>query len=221
MLNRRTFSERVVFVPLVASSLALKACAMAPLERERAEPGEIDRWMNSYATLPSKGPSGPIIGQRFPEKFHIITEAFSWTDDPPYLDGSPFPRVDIPKNFVTDFASVPRVFWSLFPAEGKYAAAALVHDFLYWEQRPSPPNDPRSPRQIADQTFKRAMTLDGVNAPTRFSLFQAVDLFGEAAWEENRKRKAAGEKRVLRVVPPRTSDGARITWDEWRKRDVF
>lgn len=38
--------------------------------------------------------------------------------------------VDIPTGFLTDGASVPRIFWGLIPPWGKYGAAAIVHDYL-------------------------------------------------------------------------------------------
>ncbi len=33
--------------------------------------------------------------------------------------------------FVTDFASIPRGLWNLFPPTGHYGKAAVVHDWLY------------------------------------------------------------------------------------------
>jgi hypothetical protein len=36
----------------------------------------------------------------------------------------------IPKGYVTDGASVPRIFWSIFPPWGVYGQAAIVHDYL-------------------------------------------------------------------------------------------
>lgn len=38
--------------------------------------------------------------------------------------------VDIPEKFKTDFASIPRIFWSIFPPDGIYTQAAVLHDFL-------------------------------------------------------------------------------------------
>lgn len=37
----------------------------------------------------------------------------------------------VPGDFVTDFASVPRFWWRWVPPAGDYAAAAVVHDWLY------------------------------------------------------------------------------------------
>jgi Protein of unknown function (DUF1353) len=40
----------------------------------------------------------------------------------------------VPAGFVTDFASTPRALWSVIPPTGRYQLAAVVHDFLYWDQ---------------------------------------------------------------------------------------
>lgn len=37
----------------------------------------------------------------------------------------------IPKGYITDGASVPRIFWSIFPPnKAEYLSAAIVHDYL-------------------------------------------------------------------------------------------
>lgn len=38
--------------------------------------------------------------------------------------------VTVPAGFVTDGATVPRMFWSIFPPWGIYGQAAVLHDFL-------------------------------------------------------------------------------------------
>jgi hypothetical protein len=48
-----------------------------------------------------------------------------------YLDTKDGPKVHIPIGYETDFASVPRMFWGLFPpATGNYVQAAVIHDYL-------------------------------------------------------------------------------------------
>lgn len=37
----------------------------------------------------------------------------------------------VQKGFETDFASVPKILWSIFPPLGKYTQAAVLHDWLY------------------------------------------------------------------------------------------
>jgi len=39
--------------------------------------------------------------------------------------------VVVPQGFETDLASVPRLFHKIFPPDGKYAKAAVLHDWLY------------------------------------------------------------------------------------------
>lgn len=39
--------------------------------------------------------------------------------------------VHVPVGFVTDFASIPRLFWNILPPTGWYGAAAVVHDYCY------------------------------------------------------------------------------------------
>lgn len=58
-----------------------------------------------------------------------------WTVQAPfdYAVGAPDGStvVHIPAGFVTDFASIPKVFWNILPPTGWYGKAAVVHDFLY------------------------------------------------------------------------------------------
>ena len=38
--------------------------------------------------------------------------------------------ITVPAGFITDFASIPRILWRIFPPWGKYGKAAVVHDYL-------------------------------------------------------------------------------------------
>ncbi|MGT3245452.1 DUF1353 domain-containing protein, partial [Yersinia enterocolitica] len=48
-----------------------------------------------------------------------------------WLTNNPDDVIKVPTGYVTDLASVPRVFWALFPPHGRYAKAAIIHDYLY------------------------------------------------------------------------------------------
>ncbi len=48
-----------------------------------------------------------------------------------YLDEENKVKITVPESFVTDFASVPRVFWIIMPPHGKYTKASVIHDYLY------------------------------------------------------------------------------------------
>lgn len=57
----------------------------------------------------------------------------------------------VPAGFETDLASVPRVLWSLVPPHGKYAKAAILHDWLITEYPFG------AVREVADKLFYDAM----------------------------------------------------------------
>ncbi|HMP89677.1 MAG TPA: DUF1353 domain-containing protein [Kiritimatiellia bacterium] len=45
-------------------------------------------------------------------------------------------RIDVPEGFETDFASVPRIFWSILPlTDAQYDQAAVIHDFAVRNRR--------------------------------------------------------------------------------------
>ncbi len=45
--------------------------------------------------------------------------------------------VEVKTDFMTDFASIPRLLWIFLPCWGKYGNAAVIHDWLYWAQKRS------------------------------------------------------------------------------------
>lgn len=61
------------------------------------------------------------VGER---KWELLSD-FAFESD--YLEGV----VVAPKGFVTNFASIPRVFWRLYPPVGNYDEAAVIHDAAY------------------------------------------------------------------------------------------
>ena len=77
--------------------------------------------------------------------------------------------VSVPKGFVTDLASTPRLLWSIYPPFGDYINAAVVHDYLY---------SIKFPRDSADKTLRRILKRDGVPFITRWCFYTAVRLFG-------------------------------------------
>lgn len=83
--------------------------------------------------------------------------------------------IDIPAGFVTDFASVPRPFWSLIPPTGTKTRAAVVHDYLYT-------NHPQG-RPWADKVFLEAMKVGDEPWITRWICYWAVRIAGRPAWD--------------------------------------
>ena len=84
--------------------------------------------------------------------------------------------ISVPAHFLTDGASVPRVFWSLFSPFGDYFGAALVHDYLY------SPNNRRFDRRTSDRIFLDAMEDAGVAWIKRHTIYRAVQLGGWASF---------------------------------------
>lgn len=115
-------------------------------------------------------------------------------------------EVTVPEGFVTDLASIPRAFWSIRRPEGRHAFAAVVHDYLYWTQIKT--------REESDSIFRQAMLDSKLDKSEVEVLYQAVRQFGSAAWEGNKKLKATGEKRLLKVLPTDYT----TSWSDWKKQ---
>lgn len=82
--------------------------------------------------------------------------------------------VEVPADFVTDFASIPAIFWSRLPHDGPWAKASVVHDYLYQRGGCS--------RFLADAIFRDAMAALGVPVVRRVLIYYAVRLFGWMCW---------------------------------------
>jgi hypothetical protein len=98
----------------------------------------------------------------------------------------------VPAGFVTDLASIPKAlhWW-----EGKVdrsMAAAIVHDYLYWDQRCT--------KDEADAVLYLAMKEGGVWWFKRRAVYAGVRTpIGQKAFEKNAKLKASGEPRFFSI----------------------
>lgn len=157
----------------------------------------------------TRGFSRPTQLQAFGDMdYYCLCSDYPWT--PPDALASKLPAVTVPKGFVTDLASVPQLFWSLLPPQGRYGHAAILHDWLYWDQGSS--------RKVADEVFRVAMEDLNVTPVARTAIYGSVRVFAGPIWEGEAKKKAKGARRVLARVP----DDPAVTWDDWRQRpDVF
>ena len=165
-----------------------------------------DEWMMRWMQSPSATAGGLYVG-KFADRFYFLTKEIVWEPNP----GQQAHRlVRVPAGFVTDLTSIPRVFWSIMPPDGAYAFAAIIHDYLYWDQRGT--------RDEADLIFKYAMEDFNINPVTIHIIYAAVTAGGEGAWKRNALVKTAGERRLMKIYPP----DARIRWADWKARfDVF
>lgn len=87
--------------------------------------------------------------------------------------------IRIPAGFETDFASVPRLFWVVYPPHWKpYRDASLIHDFLYMT-----PGIVTS-RAFADAEFRRQLINNGTWKITAWIFWACVRAFGSSNWKK-------------------------------------
>jgi len=171
---------------------------------KRAGAAWMDAWMNSKGW---RRPEGGLYLGRFADPIYFLTKPITWKPNP---GQEQYKEVIVPVGFVTDLASIPRIFWTALRPDGQYAYAAIVHDYLYWFQM--------RPRQESDTILKLGMEDFSIKRSTVAAIFGAVRLAGGAAWAENARFRKAGEKRILRKFP----DDPRSTWENWKQRpNVF
>jgi hypothetical protein len=210
-LFRRTASG-LLFVTMFAIQFGLSICAvrvsMAAEDEQPAVASEItaEQWMSEWMSA-AKPVSGALHMSRFKDPMYFLTKPISWKPAPGYES---LPQVEVPKGFVTDLASIPRLFWSLLRPDGEYTYPAIIHDYLYWIQPIK--------REKADLVFRLAMEDFRIDAATAFVIYNAVRLGGGPAWQSNADQRARGERRILKRFP----EDPRVNWDEWKKEpDVF
>jgi uncharacterized protein DUF1353 len=202
--GRRKFLKHALGTGATAL-LGAAALVSAPVSAGKAEDGEaerskaVDAWMSQLTEHKKKLGDTLFLG-RFADPMYFLLKPITWTPD---QSGGDYKSVTVPMGFVTDLASVPRIFWSILQPDGLYAYAAVVHDYLYWTQSFS--------KDTADSIFQYTMQELGVGPWTIKALFQAVHLAGQSAWDENAHLKTSGEKRILKVFP----DDPRTHWENW------
>jgi len=163
----------------------------------------VESWMNQLMTREKKL-GNPLRVSRFRDPIYFLLSPISWT--PNLRDAGKYKDVEVPTGFVTDFASIPPIFFSVLRADGEYAYAAVVHDYLYWMQE--------RPREEADEILRLAMQDLKVGSVKLTAIYEAVRRFGGNAWDENAKLKSQGEKRILVKFP----DDPTVNWDDWKKK---
>jgi len=117
----------------------------------------------------------PLIIEPIDERRWRLVEPFEY-----HVGSYPSNEVIVvPAGFITDFASVPRIFWPIFLPYGRYGKAAVVHDYCYRTGIYS--------RKRSDQIFLEAMTVLKVKPWRRYVLYFCVRLFSKPSWERYRK----------------------------------
>lgn len=86
----------------------------------------------------------------------------------------------VPVGFVTDFASVPRVFWPIISPIDEHGKASVVHDYLYEIRMFS--------KYECDKIFLEAMEVLKISKVKRYIMFCMVVAFGWKRWIECRRK---------------------------------
>jgi len=89
-------------------------------------------------------------------------------------------KIIVPKDFETNFASIPRIFRNIIQVWGKHGKAAIIHDYLYTKKC-----TPEVTRKKADQIFLDAMKFSKVGFFKRQLMYRVVRLFGDINWKKD------------------------------------
>lgn len=160
-------------------------------------------WLDSFVRTRQRDVQGPLQFQKFADEMYVLLAPIEWHPGP--AQPGNLPTVRVPVGFVTDLASIPPIFFSYLRPDGPYGYAAIVHDYLYWEQ----PYE----RRIADEILNLGMGDFEVDPIKRAAISLAVEKFGSGAWDENRRLRGEGEQRLLTRFP---SD-PRVKWRDWKQ----
>lgn len=191
------FQGAKIILLLGAGSLSIRATGQG----EYADPEAADKWL--YPLLHAPGAvAGALHMGRFRDRIYYLDKQIQWKPGPDQSG----PEVIVPAGFVTDLASIPRIFWSVLPSDGVYTFPAIVHDYMYWTQK--------HPRELADDVFRQGMDDMKVPAVDAWAIHRAVRLGGSRAWDKNAELKAQGERRLLIKFP----DDPTTNWSDWKKR---
>lgn len=93
-----------------------------------------------------------------------------------YYIGDESSFVDVPDGTLTDFASVPRIFWTVLSPDGEHTQAAVLHDYLYKSHIKT--------RKESDDIFLEAMGVLKVSFWKKNIMYWSVRIFGRIAWNE-------------------------------------
>lgn len=146
-----------LLLTLGTGALPLKLLADEPY----ADPEAADRWLLPLLHAPG-AVAGALHMGRFRDRIYWVDKEIRWSPGP----GQEGPSVVVPAGFVTDLASIPRVFWSLLPTDGVYTFPAIVNDYLYWTQTQT--------RETADDVFLYGMNDMGVSKVVAQAIYLAV-----------------------------------------------
>ena len=115
---------------------------------------------------------------------YIVDEAVGYENEK-YL-------ISVKSGWITDGASVPRVFQNIFSPYGEQSIfGAIIHDALYMAEA--------LPRKECDLIFLEILKLKGVGWLKRSVMYSAVRLGGGFVWRKHKKEEVKKAKKFVKV----------------------
>lgn len=87
-------------------------------------------------------------------------------------------RISVPKGFITDLASIPKIFRNVLNVNGKSRKPAVLHDYLYCSKI--------FERSVADYIFYKALVSEGMNAIIARTYWAGVRAGGWMYYNKNK-----------------------------------
>lgn len=87
----------------------------------------------------------------------------------------------VPVGFITDFASVPRIFWAIISPVDKHGKAAVIHDYCYYYATYD--------RKRSDEIFYEGLKVLEVEPWKAWCMYKSVRIGGMYAWMKHRRRE--------------------------------
>jgi hypothetical protein len=109
--------------------------------------------------------------------------------------------VTVPAGYYTDWSSIPKAMWWLYPPNFSEARrAAVLHDFvyshLYWY----------FDKKFADLLLKEVMLLDGASKTTAYIFHKAVSMGGKGGWYYKKREDSDMHWKLVNVATPTIED---------------
>lgn len=142
----------------------------------------------------------PYASKKLGKDHWVVTKGFTYELD--HLGSNK--KVHVPAGYLTDGASVPRMFWSLIPPWGEYGQAAILHDWLcenlcYYDYTSGNKVKVSLTRKEVDKVFGEALEVLGVSTMKRKIMEAGVNGYRMFVKISN-KQKHAFKKTVEQEV---------------------
>lgn len=123
--------------------------------------------------------TNPLIVEYIDGTNWKLHEEFSY-----YLSADESASIHVPKGFMTDFASVPKILKVFAKDSEIFCKASILHDYLY--SGSGNENGYKYTREESDKIYRDAMQVFGMTASRSYIFYKGVRFFGKSHWWENK-----------------------------------